>query len=595
MLRSGFFWKLYAIFVALILLVAAVCGGLVTNRIESDSLAEIQQSLEVRAVLLQEISAATFGIEDSSDLQARVQFLGDRLGTRLTVIGEDGQVLADSQEDPRSMDNHGGRPEVLAAISHGSGSSVRFSDTLQTEMMYFALPVFADGRLVGYVRTALSISNVDRRLSDLRFLVLGVAGLAASVALILGFFLTKSVIRPLSEMTAIAESIAAGDYSWTLSDPSRKDEIGKLEVALSEMALGSRDRMQRIVSNRNELAAILGGMVEGVVAIDVDEKILHMNLVAGRMLGVSPEESLGQKIWQVTRVKEVSDVLVEVLSSGDGIKRNLRIAGSPRDELIEMHSSPLLNGDGGLTGAVVVLHDVTELHRLESVRKDFVGNVSHELKTPITAVRALVETLMDDSEMEPVVRERFLGKIRDQSFRLSSIVTDLLTLSRLESEGGAIQFTEMDFRNTVRASVRALLPAGEGRGLQVESDLPDAPVRILGDEEALGQMISNLLDNALKYTPEGGEVWVQLREKDKWAVVEVHDTGLGIEPVEQERIFERFYRVDKARSRELGGTGLGLSIVKHIVRTHKGDVTVKSSLGKGSSFIIRLPLASDAV
>jgi two-component system phosphate regulon sensor histidine kinase PhoR len=260
-----------------------------------------------------------------------------------------------------------------------------------------------------------------------------------------------------------------------------------------------------------------------------------------------------------------------------------------------MHSSPLLDGDGKVTGAIVVLHDVTELHRLENVRKDFVGNVSHELKTPITAVRALAETLMDDSEMDSAVRKRFLGKIREQSFRLSSIVTDLLTLSRLESEGGAIQFSELDLRETVRASVKALQSTGEGRGVQVESDLRDVPIQILGDEEALGQMVTNLLDNALKYTPEGGRVWVQLRAEGQWAIVEVHDTGIGIEPAEQERIFERFYRVDKARSRELGGTGLGLSIVKHIARTHKGDVTVESSLGAGSSFIIRLPLSPVAV
>lgn len=591
MLRSGLFWKLYTILVALVLLVAGLAGVLVTSRIQSESLAEIERSLQARALLLQEIVASSFPIQASDDIQPRVQFLGDQLGTRLTVIGEDGWVLADSQEHPRNMDNHGTRPEVLAARSQGSGASVRFSDTIGTEMMYFALPVFAGGQLAGYVRTGLSTSSVDLRLSGLRYLVMGTAGLSVLIALIIGFFLTRSVIRPLSEMTAVAESIAAGNYDWQLRDHSRKDEIGKFQSALSQMALSSRNRMERIIANRNELAAILGGMVEGVVAVDVDQSILHMNSVSGQMLGASPEESLGKKIWEVTRVKEVSDVLSDVLKGGNEIKRKLRISGNPREEVIEMHSSPLLDGDGSVNGAVVVLHDVTELYRLENVRKDFVGNVSHELKTPITAVRALAETLMDDLDMDLAVQKRFLGKIREQSFRLSSIVTDLLTLSRLESENGAIQFSELDLRDTVRASVKALQPTGERRGIQVESDLRDAPIWVLGDEEALGQMISNLLDNAVKYTPRGGRVWVQLRADGQWAHVEVHDTGIGIEPVEQERIFERFYRVDKARSRELGGTGLGLSIVKHIARSHKGEVTVESSLGEGSSFIIRLPLA----
>lgn len=595
MLRSGLFWKLYAILVALVILVAGLAGVLVSIRIQAESLAEIERSLQARAQLLEEIVASSLTAQGSDDIQARIQSLGDQLGTRLTVLGKDGRVLADSQEQPRNMSNHGSRPEVLAARSQGSGSSVRLSDTLGTEMMYFALPVFANGQLTGYVRTALSTASVDLRLEGLRYLVMGTAGLAAVVALIIGFFLTRSVIRPLSEMTAVAESIASGNYDWQLPDTSRKDEIGKFESALSQMALSSRNRMEKIIANRNELAAILGGMVEGVVAVDVEQSILHMNSVSGGMLGASPEESLGKKIWDVTKVKEVADVLTDVLKGGTEIKRKLRITGTPRDEVIEMHSSPLLDGDGKVTGAIVVLHDVTELHRLENVRKDFVGNVSHELKTPITAVRALAETLMDDSEMDSAVRKRFLGKIREQSFRLSSIVTDLLTLSRLESEGGAIQFSELDLRETVRASVKALQSTGEGRGVQVESDLRDAPIQILGDEEALGQMVTNLLDNALKYTPEGGRVWVQLRAEGQWAFVEVHDTGIGIEPAEQERIFERFYRVDKARSRELGGTGLGLSIVKHIARTHKGDVTVESSLGAGSSFIIRLPLSPVAV
>jgi two-component system phosphate regulon sensor histidine kinase PhoR len=256
-----------------------------------------------------------------------------------------------------------------------------------------------------------------------------------------------------------------------------------------------------------------------------------------------------------------------------------------------MRSSPLLDGDGSVTGSVVVLHDISELLRLETVRKDFVANVSHELKTPIAAIRALVETLLDDAETELSLRIRFLGKIRAQSFRLSSIVTDLLALSRLESGGGPGEFAILDLRDSVLGAVKAFQLAGEESGLQIESLIPDSPVRILGDEEALGQMMRNLLDNAVKYTPEGGEIWVQLREEDNMAVVEVRDTGIGIDAAEQERIFERFYRVDKARSRELGGTGLGLSIVKHIARTHKGEITVASSLKKGSSFVVCLPLA----
>lgn len=592
MFRSGFFWKLYAILVVLILFLAGLVGVLVTSWIESDSLDEIQASLQARAVLLKEVAGSGLELEDPSSLQSHVESLGRELKTRITLIADDGHVAADSHEDPSGMDNHGNRPEVAAARSQGSGSSVRFSSTLSQEMMYFALPVVSGGKRVGFVRTALSLEEIESRLTGIRLLVLGIAGFAALIALVLGFFLARNLTRPLSEMTSVAGSIAAGDYSWRLGDPARKDEIGQLQLALQEMALSSKERIERIVSNRNELAAILGGMVEGVVAIDLEERVLHMNSIAGELLSAAPEGSLGRRIWEVTGVRDVGNILVDVLNQGTEIKRSLRIARRPRDEVIEMRSSPLLDGEGRISGAVVVLHNVTELQRLETVRQDFVANVSHELKTPIAAIRALVETLIDDSEMDPAVRERFLGKIRAQSFRLSSIVTDLLTLSRLESEGAAPRFIAVDLRKTVEACLKVFQPTGEEKGIQVESSLPDTPVWIQGDEEALGQMVNNLLDNALKYTGEGGEVSVRVNADDGWAFVEVRDTGIGIEPLELERIFERFYRVDKARSRELGGTGLGLSIVKHIVRTHKGEVQVESSPGKGSAFTIRLPLAT---
>ena len=242
-------------------------------------------------------------------------------------------------------------------------------------------------------------------------------------------------------------------------------------------------------------------------------------------------------------------------------------------------------------GAVVVLHDVSRLERLETVRRDFVANASHELKTPITAIRGLVETLIDDKEIAPETQERFLTKIRDQSGRLSAIVTDLLTLSRLEAESGDSRYTPLDLREPVLASAQALTPAAEEKGIVLETQLPDVRVEVAGDNEALGQVVTNLLDNALKYTPKGGKVWVRLTSQSGNAVLEVQDTGIGIEPRDRERIFERFYRVDKARSRELGGTGLGLSIVKHIVLAHNGKVSVDSTPGTGSTFRVSLPLA----
>jgi two-component system phosphate regulon sensor histidine kinase PhoR len=260
--------------------------------------------------------------------------------------------------------------------------------------------------------------------------------------------------------------------------------------------------------------------------------------------------------------------------------------------VVEMHASPLRDGDGHLVGAVVVLHDITELGRLEAVRRDFIGNVSHELKTPITAIRGLVETMIDDREMDQEIRDRFLGRISEQPQRLSTLVTDLLALSRLESEGAPLERSLVDLRDVVATAARGLLSSAEELGVVVEVESPDSPLYIRGDEEILRQVASNLLDNALKYTPAGGRVWLRLHEDRALAVLEVEDTGIGIEPEHQARLFERFYRVDKARSRELGGTGLGLSIVKHVALVHGGDVSVESAPGRGSTFRVTIPLSA---
>ena len=296
-------------------------------------------------------------------------------------------------------------------------------------------------------------------------------------------------------------------------------------------------------------------------------------------------------IWEVTRISQVCDILSRTLRSGRDVKDELRLATRSQDRVVEMLASPLLDGEGELVGAVVVLHDVSDLHRLQTVRRDFVANASHELKTPIAAIRALVETVIDDQSMRSSDQAHFLARIRNQSMRLSSLVADLLTLSRLESSPGGPELRPIDLRESFKGAVQALLPTGEDRGITVHTEVPNNPVQVLGDPEALGQLTTNLLDNAIKYTGRGGHVWVRLKTGNGQAVIEVQDTGMGIAPQDQSRVFERFYRVDKARSRELGGTGLGLSIVKHIAAIHQGRVFVESTPGIGSTFRASFPIA----
>ncbi len=596
MIRS-FLAKLYAGYAVLVVITALLIGVLVSGRIEQDSLEDVASELRAQAHLLAAIAEPTLDRHaDRAILQDRVGQLGRELGTRFTVIGPDGLVLADSDEEPARMDDHGERPEVLGARTGGEATAVRWSSTLERRLMYVAVVVpgagpDGAGEPRGYVRTALPLTVIDERLAFIRASVFAGAVLGVAVALVLGWFLARRFSRPLTEMTEAAVAMAAGDYDRTVTVKGH-DEVARLGEAFREMATQLRDRMNTITRHRNRLLAILGSMVEGVVAIDREERVVHLNAVAAQILRAVPGESVGRRIWEVTRVREVCDVLAEALRETRDVQREARLAASPRDLVVQLRAAPLRDGRGEVVGAVVVIHDDTERHQLDAMRRDFVANVSHEIKTPLTVIRGAVETLLDDPDAPPEVTKRFLEKSVAQCERLSSLLTDLLALSRIESEEGAVERVAVDLRKPVRECVSRLSTEGEKSGITVEVDVPELPVVVSGDEEALRQLTDNLVLNAIKYTSEGGRVWVRVRTEGSEAILEVEDTGIGIEPRHQERIFERFYRVDKARSRAVGGTGLGLAIVKHIAIALDGRATVESVPGKGSTFRVSLPARS---
>jgi len=588
--RSRFFWKLYASYVALVFLAVITVGVLVARRITRDTLDEVESSLRARAALLGELASAS--LAGQLDLGDRLRILGDSAGARLTIIAADGTVQGDSDEDPATMDNHGSRPEVVAARERGVGTATRFSRTVAAELMYVALAIRTNGQLVGYARAALPLTVVRERLARLRALV-SIAGLlATAVALLVGLVIAERVTAPLRSMTEAATRIADGQYGNRVEGSAANDESGRLAQAFNRMAAELETRMTTITEDRTKLLTILGGMVEGIVAVDREQRVVHLNASGARMLRVSATASIGKPIWEVTRMRKVCDTVQMALHENREVTSELHLRRENREHILELHAAPLGNGQGTLAGAVLVLHEVTELRRLETVRQDFVANVSHELKTPITAIRGLIETVLDDEAMPEDTRARFLGKIREQSLRLSLLVTDLLTLARLESAEGVLQIEPVDLRELVGRAAGHFRPSADEHGIVLRTEVPSAGVRVAGDREALELVVNNLLDNALKYTPRGGQVWVRLRSESGMAVLAVEDTGIGIAREHHDRIFERFYRVDKARSRELGGTGLGLSIVKHVCKVLGGGIAVESALGRGSTFRVSLPLDS---
>jgi two-component system phosphate regulon sensor histidine kinase PhoR len=583
---------------ALIVLSAGAVVLLVTPGAVREAREQVDASLRVRALMLRDIArhALASGADAASvaRLHEEVQALGEATGTRLTIVDatEKGKVLADSLGRSTTMDDpHGLRPEIVQARESGElGTSTRFSHTTDIDMRYLAVPVTDGDRLLGFARASLPLVEVQRRRAAIwRRVGLG-AAVAAALGLVIGLLLTRRLTARLSAMADAAKAIAEGREAGPL--PVRAtDETGTLARAIQQLDEELRRRLDALAHERNELTAVLGSMLEGVVAVDRSERVVHMNAVAAKLLKTSAPECIGQRIWEVTRIQEVCQMLETVLRDNAEHGREIRIADAPRGRILELHASPLRDAARAPAGAVVVLHDVTELRRLEAVRREFIANVSHELKTPLTAIRGLVETLLDDGRMSDETRRRFLEKARNQALRLSALVSDLLVLSRIESEEGAVERRPLDLRSPVRESARRLDPAGEGRDLLFRVSVPDDPVRVLGDEEAVRQIIDNLLSNAFKYTADGGVICLRLFVTNRHAIVEVEDTGIGIEPEHLDRIFERFYRVDKARSRDLGGTGLGLSIVKHLVDALDGQVDVESLAGKGTTFRVSVPLS----
>ncbi len=423
----------------------------------------------------------------------------------------------------------------------------------------------------------------------------GVILLGASVwllvpALLAAIYLAWRNTVAMEHLTDATEAIAQGDFERRVPE-QHTPGVKRLADAVNLMARTSIRRVSMLTADRNRLATIFAGMVEGVVDVDEKQNIIHINDAAALLLGLVRENSIGKPVWQVIRNQKITLDIDDAIRNRTVIKARVDYPRVSERLVFDIYVASLSDDQGGPIGAVLVLHDVTELKHLERIRTDFVANASHELKTPITAIRGLAETMVGDPDVEKSMLMQYMERIHSQSLRLSNLVTDLMTISRLESDQGTSSFTRMNFNDLVRREVRAAASAVEIKLHSLTLDPFPEPLEVYGDRQNLSQLCNNLIDNAIKYTPEGGQIKVRVRREQADVVLEVEDNGIGISPQYQERVFERFYRVDKARSQSLGGTGLGLSIVRNIAERHYGSVGVTSQLGKGTTFTFRMPLA----
>jgi two-component system phosphate regulon sensor histidine kinase PhoR len=590
MWRSPTFWRLFLASGALILAAIGLLGFVIVGRAERHSLEQIEESLRARALLVR----AAVQDRPTAELQPRIAALGHEINTRITLIAADGVVLADSQEDPAVMENHGDRPEVQSARANGVGTSTRFSSTVKFPMMYLALRA-EDSTGPAFVRVALPLDQVQAQLAWYRRVVWSTAILTATVALLLTFGIAGRMSRRLQELTTGAEEIAAGSYGHKVYAVGR-DEIAALGRAFNSMSEHLEEQFTQLAEDREQLRMILSGMVEGVVALDAEQRVLFANERAADLLGFPAKGIVGRPLWEIARRSGLQEVVQRALAGPEPARQELSWNG-PATQHVTLHVARLEGAPP--RGAVLVLHDTTELRRLERLRQDFVANVSHELKTPLSVIKACIETLLEGAADDPQHRGGFLQQIADQADRLHALILDLLSLTRIEGGMEVFQFQDVPLaplvaatleRHRARAEARKQILIGEPGGV---SPQVDGAIAAWADEEAVQEILDNLIDNAVKYTPEGGRIQVRWHAANGEVCLEVADTGIGIPEQDLPRIFERFYRVDKARSRELGGTGLGLSIVKHLAQAMHGNVSATSKVGQGTTFTVRLPRAPE--
>ncbi|QPD05479.1 MAG: hypothetical protein Nkreftii_003253 [Candidatus Nitrospira kreftii] len=594
-------------------LVAVICGLLIAGVITVQTL-ERQRVAQMGEVLEAKTKLVAYGFQPLLDrnpsslpptlLQETARELGIRAAARVTLIAADGIALADSAVqgvELAAIEDHNARPEINQAFSSGQGQDVRSSHTTGERTMYRAVLMQTTKETVPVVvRVGLPMGGLDRELSEVREHLFLALGLAILITLTLSVWLAHSVTKPLSDIALAARQLSAGNHTFRIRTTAQ-DEVGLLASTLNQITDQLQAKIDELSEDRTQLLAVLTSMVEGVMVLDYRGHVLQVNPALERMFGISRIEARGRPCTELFRHQQLNELIAFILQSAAHHQDEIVLPLTGR--CLQIEASPAGGKRENEACVVLVFHDITELRRLEKIRTDFVANVSHELRTPLTSIKGYVEALLDGAKDDPVASSKFLNIILKQSDRLNLIIEDLLELSKIESGRISMKEEPLDLQTLVERTLSMIKPMADKNRHHLVTAIMSSLPPVAGDEGRLAQVLTNLLDNAIKYTPAGGTITVSAAlapsprssERPATAIdLSVADTGIGIPEQDRPRVFERFYRVDKARSRELGGTGLGLAIVKHIVEGHGGHVWVEANHPHGSRFVVRLPLGGKA-
>jgi two-component system phosphate regulon sensor histidine kinase PhoR len=592
--RKKFIWRLFFSYIFIAIGALLVAGWYFVHSLDAFLHNLVVVELSERARLLQNQVLPHLEPLDPGTVDAICKQSGKASETRFTVILTSGVVIGDTWETPQNMDNHAGRPEISGALANGQATSKRFSTTLQQNIIYVAIAVRKESQPIGVVRAAIPLARMEAQLARIRAEFWGIGGIVALLSLGVTFAISRQYGLKMQELKQSAARLAEGELAHRLAIPD-SDELAGLAESLNRMAAQLESRMQTVVSQRNQMEAVLSSMLEGVIAVSRNERILSINPAAARWFDLDPEKVRDRSIPEAIRNLAIQKFVTRSLKSRVPVEDDVTVYRNG-ERILNIKSAPLLDVGPEPIGILIVFNDVTQLRRLEDMRREFVANVSHEIKTPLTAIKGFVETLHHNIVETPEEARRFLAIIARHVDRLNTIIEDLLMLSRIENEGerGAIQRETTRLRDIFQNAVQICRPQADEKRTRIEL-AGDEELEAMVDPVLIEQAVVNLLDNAVKYTDSKKTVRVLAQAVDNEIQIQVQDQGIGIEEKHLPRLFERFYRVDKARSRAQGGTGLGLAIVKHIAQAHGGHVTVESRLGEGSRFTLHLPRSPEQV
>ncbi len=588
MSRKKLIWSIYPYYFVVIIGALCTVAFIATQKLNNLYLQEIAETLTVRAELV-ENSIKELPLEvGSSEIDSLIHILGKISDTRITVIDTNGVVIADSKKDRNTMENHKNRPEVAVAFSDSIGQEIRYSSTLHTDMMYIAIPIKKESRIFGVIRTSLPMHAIQTALNTFNRDMLFSGLLITFIVTILSLLIFRKISLPLRELQKGVKRISQGKLETRIPH-FQSEELGSLSDSMNEMASQLNRRIDTIVQQRNEREAILSSLAEGVLALDMNEKVVNYNTKVLELLEISDENIIGKSVQEIVRNNELHDFIDSILHGIENEEKDLHFKLSS-EKYIAVYGTILINHENKKIGTVIVLNDITKLKRLDKIRRDFVANVSHELRTPITAIKGSVETLLDGALDDSESARKFTQIINRHTSRLISIVEDLLSLAKFENESvlHTMQFETENLFNIIELSVLAVEQKSTAKNIKILLEC-DKELTIHAQHKYLEQAIINLLDNALKYSDNNTTITIQAVRKTDKTTISITDQGCGIPSNHLPRLFERFYRVESARSREMGGTGLGLAIVKHIARIHNGNVEVHSTPNEGSTFSIHIP------